>query len=93
MTISYKTNNKAMMVDILPSNKFGVFIYTKSLYSFLCTLIVSCNNTTKCNDHGICGNDGTCVCNDNHYGIDCSSKSTFLKILLLIVLKNVILHN
>ena len=49
-----------------------------SLYSFLCTLIVSCDNTTKCSNHGTCGDDGTCVCNDNYYGIDCSSKPIFL---------------
>ena len=48
------------------------------MYSFLCTMIVSCKNTIKCSDQGTCGNDGTCVCNDNYYGIDCSSKLLFL---------------
>ena len=56
---------------------FIVFFFVLTLYSFLYTLIVSCNTTTECSDHGTCGDDGKCVCNDDYYGSDCSSKFRF----------------
>ena len=64
---------------------FIVFLlfFVLPLYSFLYTLIVSCNTTTECNDHGTCGDNGKCVCNDDYYGSDCSSKFRFFVVLLI----------
>ena len=58
-------------------------VFLLPLYSFLYTLIVSCNTTTECSDHGTCGDDGKCVCNDDYYGSDCSSKFRFFVVLLI----------
>ena len=67
---------------ILTYSIFIVF-FVLPLYSFLYTLIVSCNTTTECSDHGTCGDDGKCVCNDDYYGSDCSSKFSFFVVLLI----------
>ena len=37
-----------------------------------------CNTSTKCGDHGTCGDDGKCVCYDGYYGTHCSSKIKLL---------------
>ena len=38
-----------------------------------------CNKTKECSDHGTCGDDGKCLCQDGYFGHDCSSKLMFLK--------------
>ena len=43
-------------------------------------LLVLCNKSTECSDHGTCGDDGKCLCHDGYFGTDCSSKLIFLKI-------------
>ena len=60
-----------------------IVFFVLPLYSILYTLIVSCNTTTECSDHGTCGDDGKCVCNDDYYGSDCSSKFSFFVVLLI----------
>ena len=40
-------------------------------YSFL---IVACEATTNCSGHGTCRLDGTCECDSQFFGADCSSK-------------------
>ena len=36
--------------------------------------IVKCNAAQNCSSHGICGPDGSCVCDPSFYGDNCISK-------------------
>ena len=51
---------------------FSMIILKKTL-SFNYNL-VSCDPSTKCKGHGLCGNNGTCQCSGDYYGDSCSSK-------------------
>ena len=43
-------------------------------------LLVLCNKSMECSDHGTCDDDGKCLCHDGYFGTECSSKLIFLEI-------------
>ena len=59
---------------------FSNLYFLEFSYYVLYMLLVLCNSSTECSEHGTCGKDGKCLCHDGYVGTDCSSKLIFLKI-------------
>ena len=44
-------------------------------FDYFSYLIVACEAATNCSGHGTCRLDGTCECDSQFFGADCTSKS------------------
>ena len=69
--IVYKV--KWLRLDMNENTIFFKLIFFR-IFLLLYILLVLCNNSTECSDHGTCGDDGKCICHDGYYSSDCSSK-------------------
>ena len=71
-------NELELFINCWDMTPFCIIIHTFSMsFILFVILLVLCNNITKCNHHGTCGDDGNCICDNGYYGPNCSSKLNF----------------